>query len=226
MPTWSDDYLQTLQRRAEVELTTDIKCLFHRFSLEIVSGIATYTLPPGIKSIVRVTWKGRKIYPYDQVSAQSHKLYIDPLTETTTGTPYLYLQHQYGWDKLHFWPVPNESVAANDSGIWGSDIENRVIVSCWRVADPLGNTHRLPEFIRRRLTKTYVNWKAYMKEGASQDTEAAGYFREKYLAAKSHLKETMGKIPRAIVDEMQPIRGGYPKVARPRLPVQFGRIVE
>lgn len=226
MPIWTDEYLQLLQQRAEIELTTDVKCIFHRFSLAVTSGVSTYDLPEGIVSVQRVTWNGTRVNPYDQITAQRFDLHIDPLTETTSGKPYLYLQHNYGWDKIHFWPVPDENITADDSGIWGADIENRVVISCWIVADPTGFTQRLPEVVRRRVVKQYVNWKAYMKEGASQDIDAAGYFRSKYEAGKLHIQEVMGNIPRAIMTQMQPTLQGNPQVARPKLPSNFGRIVE
>ena len=153
MSAWADDYLLDLQRRGEIELSTDIPLIFHRFSLAVEDGVAAYTLPSGIVSISRITWKGKKVYPYDERTAVSQGIFKDPFTETSTGTPIFYLQHNQGFDQLSFWPTPDETITADDSGIWGADIENRIIISCYKVADPTGTTYRIPEFLRRRILK-------------------------------------------------------------------------
>ena len=67
-----------------------------------------------------------------------------------------------------------------DNTIWGGDIGNRVIVSCWRTADSNSTKNQLPEWAARRVKKAYVLWKAYAKEGRGQDTRAAQYYKEKY----------------------------------------------
>ena len=226
MPIWTDEYLLELQSRGEIDLTTDVPCIFDRFSLEVTSGTSSYDLPDGILSIIRITWKGKKVWPYDNRSSLAAGIHLNPLTETTVGTPYLYLQHNYGFDKIYFFPTPDESISADDSGIWGTDIANRVVVSCWKVADPTSNLLRLPDFVRRRLIKYYVNMKAYAKEGPSQDTEAASYFQQKYELSKAHLRSVVNRIPRSVVQQFQPQNFNRPTIGRPRLPSNFGRIVE
>ena len=226
MPIWDDAYIIDLANRGEIELTTDVPCIFDRFSLDIVSGTSTYSLPEGLLSISRITWKGNKVWPFEQRSAIIGNLNIDPLTETITGTPYLYLQHNYGFDKIHFWPVPDESIGLDDSGIWGADISNRVIISCWRIADPTGTEFRLPDFIRRRLIKYYINTKSYGKEGPSQDTDASDYFKQKYQFSIEQLRLVKASLPKSIVNEMQPQVFGGRFIARPRLPINFGKVVE
>jgi len=56
MPIWTEEYLLELQSRGEIDLTTDVRCIFDRFSLEVTSGTSSYDLPGGILSIARITW--------------------------------------------------------------------------------------------------------------------------------------------------------------------------
>lgn len=226
MPIWNDDYLLDLQRRGEIDLSTDVPCIFNRFSLTIANGVATYSLPAGILSIIRITWKGRKIWPYDQRNAISAGIHIDPLTETSAGTPIIYVQHHYGFDKINFWPVPDETIGADDSKVWGASIDDVVVVSCWQVADPTGSTYRIPEFLRRRLIKNYVNMKAYGKEGPSQDTQAVEYFKQKYNFCKDHFRRSVEQVPKAVQLQMQSSMSSTVRLPRPRLPIEFGEIVE
>lgn len=226
MSAWTDDYLAELQDRGEIELSTDVPHIFHRFSLAVTDGDPDYTLPEGIVSISRLTWKGKRVWPYDERTARVQGIYKDPFTETVSGTPQFYLQHNQGMDQITFWPTPNESIGADDSGIWTNDIANRVIISCWKVAVPSGSDFRVPEFLRRRILKYYVNMRAYAKEGPSQNIEAAMYFRDRYVAAKQHLQEVMDKVPRAIYKQFEPLAPVSYKPPRPVLPSNFGRIVE
>lgn len=225
MPAWTDEYLLELQKRGEIELSTDIPVIFDRFSLSIVSGQSNYTLPEGIVSISRITYLGHKVYPYDERTSIAQGLHQEPFTTSTLGRPICYIQHNQGFTQIAFWPTPDSTIGADDTGIWSTDIPNRVIISCWRVATPDGN-FRVPEFLRRRLLKYYVNMRAYAKEGPSQNIQAAVYFRERWLSAKNHLRTVMNNVPKAIVKQMEPISFQQPIVPRPTLPIQFGRIVE
>lgn len=226
MSAWTDDYLAELRKRGEIELSTDVPLIFHRFSISTIAGVPTYTLPDGILSISRITYEGHRVWPYDERTLQMQGIFKDPFTEERTGRPYVYMQHNYGFTQITFWPTPDVGINADDNGIWGGDIANRVIISCWMVADPTGETFRVPEFLRRRFNKYYVNMRAYTKEGPTQNIQAAMYFRDRYVTSKNQLREAVNSIPKAIVKYHVPMHYAQHKIARPVLPPQFGRIVE
>jgi hypothetical protein len=221
MSNFSDEYLLDLRSRAATELTTDVLCLFDRFSIPVYSGTAKYTLPDGILSIIQITYKGFKVDPTDYRTADEQGMPLDPLFADRTGRPLMYLQHNLGFNQLAFWPVPNEDIAADDTGIWDDidEINARVIISCWRVADA---THQLPDPLDRRLVKDYIGMKAYAKEGPTQQIDVANFYRQRYNRSKAHLDKVIRYVPKSITPLFQPNFPGQKLVARPVLPSNFG----
>lgn len=226
MPEITDTYLNELASAGEIELTTDVMCLWNRFSLAVTSGISTYTLPEGLLSIIDIRWKGKKIYPWSHKLAYELGMDTEP-NDSASGQPFWYQTTGYGVGEINFFPTPNETITADDSNLNNTTgIRERVIVTCYRVADPSGTTFRLPDYLRRRINKYYINYRKYSREGQGQDTDVAAYFYERYQNAKAHLNQVMQEIPRSIVHSLVP--PGLTRVGPTRavLPSRFGVIVE
>jgi len=197
MSIFSDEYLQYLLDRSEVDFSQAIPCIFYRFSLSITQGTSQYTLPTGVINILRVTWKGERVFPWEHSDTRQSN-WMKPQNLSSQGKPKFYLSREYGYGQIKFHPIPNETVAADDTNIYGSDIANRVIISAYRLADPTGTTYRLPEAIRERMGKYYAMYKAYQREGKGQDLIAAAYFERKHKLALSQFRKIIMKIPAAI----------------------------
>jgi len=199
---WTDSYLDSQFTAAEQSVSTDITCIFNRFSLDIILGTSVYTLPSGILGILAVSWKGEPIYPLEHTTLRDSAPYYLPLNAGSQSKPYHYLRVGYGYSKIEFRPVPSESIAADDTNIYGSDIANRVIISCWKVAD---SSNQLPEFARRRLLKYYVLWKAFAKEGKGQNLKASDYFKLKFDYEKTMFKLAVDNVSKCIVRKLSSI---------------------
>jgi len=221
MPEFDDVYLNDLRSRGQTHLSSEVPCLFHRFSLGVEAGEGVYDLPSDLLSIIQVTYKGFKVEPLDFKTAREHGFEIDPLSDTKIGRPKFYFMHNLGQFKLCFWPSPDETITADDTGIWNDDeeIKARVIVTAWRVAS---DDIPLPDYLRRRLIKDYVAYKAYAKEGPTQVMEISEFFRERYQISLAHLRRIMNTLPKAADDAMLPNAPRQALVSRPVLPNNFG----
>lgn len=226
MPEISDAYLIELTNAGEIELSTDVPCIWNRFSLSVTKDDPTYSLPTGILTIKDVRWKGEKVWPWSQKMAYELGYNIDPFNPTT-GKPFFYITGDYGYGKITFYPAPNETLTANDSQIYQREgIESQLIITCYRVADPSGDTYRLPTYLRRRINKYYVNYRKYMKEGQGQDTDVSDYFKQRFDAAKTHLHSVVNSVPKCITPMMVPQTPIFAEPPRAVLPSNFGIVVE
>jgi len=173
---WSDSYLQQLINDGETDIVNKVTPIFERDSLAVTSGTATYTLPNFIIKIVQITWKGEVLEPL----VLDDLLNQDQQYRTTTGKPVGYSYSQDGLRTLRFFPVCNETIGADDTNIYGSDIANRVIISYFRSPDTTQSTLQIPSYIGRRTIKPYVLWKAFKAEGIGQNINASDYYKNKY----------------------------------------------
>ncbi len=217
---WSQDYLDILLRRAEIEFSQKVPAIFTRFSLAVTAGTSVYDISAkNLVGIQRVTWKGDKLWSWEHASSMQRNDWLRPQDQAAQSKPIFYISYEYGYGKIKFHLVPNETIAADDSNIYGSDIANRVIISGFRIADPTGSTYRIPAYVRRRFTKYYAMEKAYLREGPGQDLRASEYFGKKYLLVLTHFKTIMNKIPKAVHVQMGQ-RGSLmrDRIPRPTLP--------
>jgi hypothetical protein len=220
MPIWSDDYLNYLLTRGEIEFSQKVPSILTRFSLSVTAGTSVYDISANqLTNMLRVTWKGEKLDSFEHASDTLRNNWIRPQDQSNQGKPQCYLSYEYGYGKIKFHPVPNETIAADDTNIYGSDIENRVIITGYRLADPTADTYRIPEYVRRRFTKYYAMEKAYLREGPGQDLDASRYFGSKYQLALVYFKKIIHSIPKAVRIEMGPrsMRDAR-KVPRPQMP--------
>ena len=177
MPTiWSDSYLQQLINDAETDLVNKVTPIFERVSLSVTSGTGIYTLPNYIIKILQVTWKGsilENITPDDLRN-------LDQKFRINTGDPVGWSWSQDGYKTIRFFPICNETVGADNTNIYGSDIANRVILSYFRTPDTTQSNFQIPGYMGRRAVKPYVLWKAFKVEGVGQNAAASKYFQAKY----------------------------------------------
>lgn len=201
MPTWSDAYLNQLSNDGEIDVSSRTNCpIFYRFSLAVTSGTATYELDSFIKRIQAITWKAKKLTPVQGEELRE----IDYKYRDISGEPRYYTRSE----TLHFirfYPVPNETIAADDTNIMGSDIANRVIISCYRDPDLTRSTFHLPDYVARRTVKAYCLWKAFMKEGMGQNIIAADYYQKKYLMLVQAFRDIKSRYFEYKRDQLKPI---------------------
>ena len=221
---FSNQYLADQANRGEIDISEQLgnKLLFVRFGLNTVSGTAIYDFPiPGIIHLRRVTWLGHKVWPLTLKEFEM-EYGIRPASATSQSRPFYYVLQGYGTNQIRFYPTPNQTITASGN-VYGPDIVTNVVISAYRVADPTNNVH-IPGFILRRLVRYYVQWRCFLKEGKTQNIQAAKYFEKKYEAGIADLKFIMNKVPRAINNQMGDsfYFAGDRRPARPQPPPEYG----
>lgn len=213
---WTDEYLSQLLEDGERDVVSRISPIFTRFSITVTAGVRGATLPVSTMGILQVTWKGKRIYPlYQDEMIDKSAIY-----RTEQGEPRNYLISNEGLLNLKFFPVPNESIASDDSAIYGSGIRDRVIVMAYRWPNTQQATYDLPTYIARRTVKAYVLWRAFQREGKGQNLKAAQYYKRKYevlIVKYKQVKESLVDA-KIIVDDYR--RRGQ-KPPRPQLAHNF-----
>lgn len=197
-PLFSDDYLNHLLTRGEIDLSEQIPCILYRFSLAVTQGTSVYTLPSGIIGIHRITWRGNEIDPWEHADDQRSD-WIKPQNQYSEGKPKIYLSYEYGFGKIKFHPVPHETIAADNTNIWSTGVDTLVVLTTYRIADPTGNTYRVPDYLRRRYNKYYALYRAYSREGKAQDLQAADYYKAKYDLIHNFLRDIIQKISPSVI---------------------------
>ena len=216
---FSDGYLQGLIREAEEVISTEVKCIFNRFPLDITAGTSTYQLPEGVTGIIQVAWKGTILDPLETQDF-NYDGWFKPQNLGVRNKPQYYLRVGNGYNRIQFYPIPDETIVADDSELDNDvGISSQVIISAWRVADVFSTDRRLPEYLFRNLMKYYAMARAYAREGKGQNLIASDYFKKKYLFYLQAYKETMEKVPQAVqVRFGSDVRGGFKPPPRPVFP--------
>lgn len=222
MPLFDESYLNYLIDEAERQLSIHSGLIFDRFSVAVTQGSSILTLPSGIIGIHRVTWKGEVVEPSEFMDFDASS-WFKPQNTGVEGKPKFYLRRMNGYDEVQLYPIPNESLSG------GSDtfaqlalttlIDERLIFSVVRVADPTNENLRLPVYLFRNVMKYRAMAQAYAKEGKTQNLEAAKYMQTKYDFFERQYMMAMSHIPRAVINTLEPTnRGGRAKIPRPTLP--------
>lgn len=173
---FSDAYIQQLINDGETDIVTRLTPIFERKSIGVTAGTGTYTLPAYTLGIVAVTWKGKWIEPVNRLNHEIE----DANFRTTEGEPVKYSRYADGIDTIRFYPVPDETITADDTNIYGSDIANRVIVSLFRSPDTSLSDFHIPSYIGRRVIKAYVCSRAFRIEGNGQNLQGAEFYERIY----------------------------------------------
>ncbi len=223
MPIFTDTYLQRVIDEAELIISTEVPCIFKRFSMAVTAGTATYSLSKKILKIHQIMWKGIQMDNYELPDYQGDS-WFKPVNTGVQGLPSRYSRMGSGFDKIMFYPIPNESITANDA-IIDTDVGilSKVILCVDMSADTTSTTasDRLPTYLFRNIMKFYAMEQAYAKDGSQQNLQAAKYFGDKYLMFLAAYKKIINKIPQAVTvqfGEPGDLMGMNKLPARPVLP--------
>lgn len=240
---WSDEYLDALAKEGEEKISLYVNCIVDRFAIRAFIGIPNYSIPDYVIGIRRITWKGlkldfltpfqwRKLFPYSggystegAFEASSFAFHAFNTAGKFTNTAHLGPPQFYGFqgsnrEQISFFPTPSEGVPISGGDLYdGNVIENEVIIECYHLAD---ETHEIPSFVRRQLVKNYVMWKAFAKEGDSQNLKVAKYFKQKFQFGLTVFKSNHTRIfsPKIRILEEQ-VGATYYEVGRPQLPLNL-----
>lgn len=222
MPLFSDDTLQRLLENGEQALSSNVAVIFNRFSITLTANVAEYDLSSyRILGILRITHQGREVLPAE-MGDFNWSNWIKPNNLSVAGIPKFYLRQNIGYDKIHFHPMPDTTIAANDAVITTVDgINATVIINAYQIADPnsTDERQRLPPYLSRIVLKYYAMSKAYLIEGKTQNIQAAQYFEKKYQFIVEQYKGIISSIPEAVMYEFGKHSDRYQtKPPRPSLP--------
>lgn len=229
MPIWTNEYLNALLEDAEDFITNEVDCIFDRFSLAVTSGQSVYTLPSYVKRIMRITWKGKKVYPLNfqefcALNPASAVVNESEKVESPISRTLYYVKHPTNFYDIRFWPTPNETITAGTSNLFGSAIASYVIVSCYRTQSTTQTYLHLSLYIIRRIKKAYMLSRAFAKEGKGQNIQAATYYTKKLDFLIQSLREINSNVflgkSRILGDSFDTYAFRTP--ARPVLPPDYG----
>jgi len=201
MPLFADTTLTHLENIGENAFASERPCIVDRTSLAIVSGTDVYTLPSYVINIRRITYKGWKVFPITHRDLrQSYQ------SGNQAGRPYWYIFNNVGQSQIKLMPVPTENISAEATytNLWGPTINTKFIIEFYRLPDvsDLQNKYLIPNFIRRRLLKTFVLSRAFQMEGRGVNIKASKYWRARYDFLKSiyiDLLDDLNNKPRNII---------------------------
>jgi hypothetical protein len=230
---WTNQYLADLSTDAELEISSEVPCIYVRFPMNVTLGTSIYdftdtniTSPAqNLTGIIRITWLGYTVSPVSPIQMKNLVVPFAPGNDTVQSRPFIFLRQGYGLNKIKFYPAPNATITYDSSNLNTQDgIRANVVVSGWRIADPTGTTYRIPDYIRELLVRYYVLNKAYAKEGKGQNLDASKYYEIKY-------QQTLGRF-KSIVENLFSSRTKFQspmadrlfgaKPPRPVLPPDFG----
>lgn len=248
MSLWTNDQIQLAAAEAENNAAKEVFCITKRISLHIRALNSVYSLPDDCLSIRRITWSGKKLTPEPFVGilefpltnpagvigafdadAYSAAFFVSASNSTPSGgDPYIYFYSGYGENLIKFYPTPTINVAASTGNLFKADvIRTSVVIEYYALPDFTGMIYRLPQYIARRLIKSYVLFKLMSLEGPGQDLMGAARHNKRYLALLEDLRHINAGIFVAKVKTRTPNANSFPtSIARPRLPSNYGTIVE
>jgi hypothetical protein len=196
---WSDQQLALWSSDALSDIAVNVPCIFARECLAVTTGRSVYTLPTYVRTLRRVTWRGRTLDPASWEELQL----LSPATvflslgssaniETSVSRPLFYAMHPTNPYDIRLYPCPNESFITSGEPDPYSPTPNSpsCIIDYWREPDTTGLNPviSLPPYIARRTQKAYVLSVAFAAEGKGQDSQASNYYDQKYQFLLSQFK--------------------------------------
>lgn len=235
---WTDQFLARLSSDAISEMAKDVNCIWARECIPTVVGTSVYTLPSYVRTVRRVTWRGRSLDAVmweEMTMLTPATIFVGPGSsanvEASVSRPLYYCMHPTKlWD-IRLYPCPNETFAANgEPNVYSPKVNSpSCIIDYYREPDTTNSNPliSIPPYILRRTQKAYALWKAFAAEGPGQNLKAASYYQMKYefLIDKWRLINDSCFVGKkySVEDGMLSIDGfKYPK---PFLPSNFERVV-
>jgi hypothetical protein len=231
---WTDEYLSDLATEAEIQISTEVPCIYTRFPMNVTVGTSIYgfqdanVMPFGpirLTGIIRITWQGWTVHPVFQNQLRNIVIPLAPENgDPQSSRPFMYMRSGYGIDGIKFYPSPSATITYDNSDITTQDsIAANVIVSGWTIANPEGQTLRVPAHVRATLVRYYVMERAYRKEGRGQNMEASKYYAQKYSKLLTRFKTITSQLfasrTHGMGDMFLSIYGRKPP--HPKLPTNF-----
>jgi len=184
-PIWTDEQLVAWEEDAIGQIAVDVNCIFVRECIPIQRGQSVYTLPPYVRTLRRVTWRGKTL---DAESWEELTL-LTPATvggfiETSLSRPLYYAMHPTNpWD-IRVYPTPGETFTiAGEPNPYSPQFNSpSCIIDFYREPDITNSQPAisLPKYALRRISKAYVCWKAFAAEGLGQNLNASKFYQLKY----------------------------------------------
>lgn len=237
-PIWTDQQINFWATDAIAQISTDVRCIWAREALQITQGVSVVTLPSYVRTLQRVSWRGRTLDAENWEELQlltPATVFVSPNSSAniqgTQSRPLYYALHPTNLYDIRFYPTPNESFSPSQiSDVYSPQLnEPGCVIDYWREPDTTGSNPliSLPPYIARRTQKAYVLWKAFSAEGKGQDLIAAKYYMDKYHFLIEQFRAinegTYVSKRYAVEDGMLAIDNfRYPK---PTLPARFERTV-
>src|ERR1035437_6234314 len=165
MSIWTDSQINQWSVDAIGQIATDVNCVWARECLQVTAGVSVYTLPDYVRTLRRVTWRGRSLEPASWEELQM----LNPATvflslgssaniESSQSKPLFYAMHPTNPYDIRLCPTPNESFTSSGEPNPYAPIPNSpsCIIDYWRAPDSSGNPIiSLPQYIERRTQKAY-----------------------------------------------------------------------
>lgn len=190
---WTDQQLTQWEQDAYGQIAIDVNCIWQRECLATVAGVSVITLPSYVRTVRRVTWRGRSLEPqsWEEMTLLTPAtvfLHYPPNTaanvESSRSRPLFYSQHPTNIYDMRLYPCPDESFTTTGLAdpYAPTPYAPACVIEFWREPDPTNSNPiiSLPPYIARRTMKAYVLSKAFAAEGKGQDLQAAQFYKMKY----------------------------------------------
>lgn len=188
---WTDAQVNQWALDAIGQINIDVNCIFVRECIAITAGESVVQLPNYVRSLRRVTWRGKTLEAvnwddFTLLTPGTAVLEIGSTAnlETSRSRPQWYTMHPTDPYQIRLYPSPDESfTTSGESNPYAPQVNTpSCIADFWRKPDEtqLDPVLSLPGYIARRTQKAYVCWQAFKAEGKGQDLKASQYYRQKY----------------------------------------------
>ncbi len=219
---FTSNVVERFSQEGESKFAEEYPCIQNRISLSITATTHTYALPDNVRSIRRVTWKGKKLDPLP------HRNFREVFQAATqSGDPFWYVFNNIGLNNIRLFPTPSVNVTQQTTDLYNETaILAGVIVDYFQMPDFV--TATIPLYIRRRLLKSYALYGCFNIEGEGQNLKSAKYHLKKFNFLKEKYKDLLNDLhnkPRKLIVSGGGIDTFFP--ASPVLPVsRFGTAVD
>jgi hypothetical protein len=175
---FSESKVQRFSQGGEQIFCREFPCIQVRQSLSITASTHTYTLADDIIDIRRISYLGKKLDPLP------HRMFREAFQNgSQTGKPFWYVFTNIGQNQVRFFPTPNATIAAASDNLYGSSIDDAVIVDYF--AAPDFSTKVVPVYFRRRLLKAATLESCFAVEGEGQNIKNSKYFKGRFTFLKN-----------------------------------------